>query len=333
MVRRRVRRTRVATSTRSRRKPGGLAKAATLLPLAIGLAANVSPSRVNRRPQAAATAIVGQACTLPFDAIKQSHSIDTSCPMAGTASSNAQALQNEAKNNFCAKGPPVNLNLRDFAQLQQAAETAGIPFGGDNSLPEDRDALHNIASLSNGRRIGEGTVVRVAAFVMNARNSNTSNGESVNCKHPGIENNDIHIVLGENPVAVGQKPTEAQECQSITAEMSPHFRPDTWTRANLLVNNQKLYRFTGQLFFDAAHKPCVGTTGPNPKRMAIWEVHPVYAVEVCSDGTSCTVDKDANWVPLDQFVGGEPPTTETRVLPLDRDWMLFRGSAQGRNSP
>ena len=66
-------------------------QAATLLPLAIGLAANMNTSGV-KRPQVTPAAIVGQTCTLPFDAIKQSHAIDTSCPAGGTATSTSYAL-------------------------------------------------------------------------------------------------------------------------------------------------------------------------------------------------------------------------------------------------
>jgi hypothetical protein len=164
--------------------------------------------------------------------------------------------------------------------------------------------------------VGEGSGVRLAAFVMDAHYSNVSKGESVNCQQPGNENNDIHIVLGQNAIPMGQKPTEAQECASVTAEISPHFRPDIWAPGNLNQNNQHLFRFTGQLFFDAAHRPCVGGTGANPKRVAIWEVHPVYAVDICVDpGNHCTVGNDQNWVPLSDFVGPGAGSSETLLLP------------------
>ena len=303
-----------------------LVSAATLLPLAIGLApmARRHPAKphVPTAPAVVATA-VGSSCTLPFDAIKQAHAIDSSCEAAGTASSGPQSAQNEAKNNFCATGTPVSLNFNNFAQLQQAAQSAGIPFGGTN-LPPDRGALHNILPLSGQGSVGEGTVVRVAAYVMDAHYSNVSSGESVNCQQPGNENNDIHIVLGQSAVPSGQKLTEAQECASVTAEISPHFRPNVWTPDTLNSHNAHMFRFTGQLFFDAAHRPCVGGTGANPKRVAIWEVHPVYDVEICGDSSNnCTVGSDANWIPLSDAVGGGAPSNETRLwLPdqISRDF-------------
>ena len=298
---------------KKRKRVHPLVAAAALGPLAIGLLTPQTPA-TPVTPRGAVVSEVGSSCILPFDSIKQTHEIDSSCQATGTASSDTQAAQNEAKNNFCATGVPANLNFANFVQLQQAAENAGVPFGGNSSLPPNRAALHNLLALSGQGSIGEGSVVRLAAFVMDAHYSNVSKGESVNCQHPGNENNDIHIVLGQNPVPLGQKPTEAQECASVTAEISPHFRPDVWVPASLNQNNAHLFRFTGQLFFDAAHRPCVGGTGPNPKRVAIWEIHPVYAVDICVDpGNGCTVANEQNWVPLSDFAGGQSSENETRL--------------------
>ena len=238
------------------------------------------------------------ACALPFDTIKQVHEIDTSCKSAaGAASSGPQATQNEVKNNFCATGNPVNLNFGNFAQLQQAAESAGIPFGTDSSLPQDRTRLRNLLAVPNQGRVGEGSLVRLSAFVIESHYSNLNNGESVNCKKPGIENNDIHVNLGQN--------SNDDPCTTVTAEISPHFRPVVWNPDNLKNNDAHLFRFTGQLFFDASHRPCVGgASGPEPKRISIWEIHPVYAVDICIDrNNNCKVESDQNWVALSDFVG------------------------------
>jgi hypothetical protein len=258
------------------------------------------------------------ACVLPFDTGAK-HGIDGSCTMRGSADSDAEAAQNEAKNNFCATGAPVNLNFANFAQLQQAAQSAGITFGGSAQLPLDRSALHNLVSVPDQGRAGEGTVVRLAAYVMDAHYSNVSNGESVNCGRPGNENNDIHIVLGQYPIAARQKPTPEQECASVTAEISPHFRPDSWTSGNLNQNSAHLFRFTGQLFFDASHRPCSGKSGASPRRLAIWEIHPVYAVDICGDpGNNCTVGSDQNWLPLSDFVAAR-----VRATRLACDYMIL----------
>jgi hypothetical protein len=183
-----------------------------------------------------------------------------------------------------------------------------VTFGGDSKLPTDRNPLRSFATRVG--QIGEGSVGRVAAFVIDAHYSNVGQGESVNCKLTDKEGNDIHIVLGENS-------NKDDPCSSVTAEMSPHFRPDIWNPDALNQHNDHMYRFTGQLFFDASHVPCVNGAGPNPKRSALWEIHPVYRVEICTDPNGkCAVDKQKGWEALEVFLGAE--TTETRAVEPQR---------------
>lgn len=119
----------------------------------------------------------------------------------------------------------------------------------------------------------------------------------MNCKLSGSDSNDIHIVLG------GTK--QGAECSSITAETIPHLRPPSWNRT-ALNKIHKPVRIRGQLFFDASHVPsCSGgaPVGNNPARCSNWEIHPVYAVDVCKNTSlaACVFDKDSVWVPLDQL--------------------------------
>src|SRR5947209_2929816 len=88
-----------------------LATAATVLPLAIGLASNGLPGGhtklVDTKPaetaSARSTAAFELSCTLPFEALSQSHPIDDACGPDGKSDPNSpQAVQNDAKNNFCA---------------------------------------------------------------------------------------------------------------------------------------------------------------------------------------------------------------------------------------
>jgi hypothetical protein len=285
-----------------------------MLPLALGLAANVgTPSTAKQARSSAGAGVntpIAISCQLPFAAIKEHHAIDDSCPASGNSQANTpQAAQNTAKNNFCASNKPVSIDFDVLHQLQQEAASV-TTFGSDQQLPKDRSVLRKLTTKVGA--IGEGTEVRIVAFVINAHPSNVGSGESVNCKLKPAESNDIHIVLGQNS-------NQDDECSSVTAEMSPHFRPDTWTPNNMNQNNARLFRFTGQLFFDASHKPCTGSTGPNPKRSSLFEIHPVYEVEVCGDAhNSCTVDSDQNWISLSDFVGpgeqeGETSNNESRV--------------------
>ncbi|HVO80413.1 MAG TPA: hypothetical protein VMT28_06770 [Terriglobales bacterium] len=299
---------------KKRRKRNRLATAATLLPLAIGLASNVP--RAQPRPATTAAVVGGPmvvACTLPFDSIKQHHPIDDTCGPNGKAKpDSAQAAQNQAKNNFCATGEPVNIDFDVLHQLQKDAENQQISFGSDAQIPKDRSVLRSLPTKVG--LIGEGTVGRIVAFVIKARYSNVGKGkgESVNCKLTKREDNDIHIVLGE-------KSNQDDECSSVTAEMSPHFRPEVWDPSLLVNNNAHLYRFTGQIFFDASHKPCSGGTG-SPKRSSIWELHPVYKVEICLDpNNNCKVDSEENWVDFSDRVGLEG-SSETLLRLPDGVW-------------
>jgi len=286
-----------------------LVSAATLAPIALGLLGNPHPSATPPATTMTAHRAVGggisPACTLPFDSIKEHHPIDDSCSFDGSASPGIPlAAQNEAKNNFCSATAPVNIDFDVLRTLQQDAAKpgSGITFGSDPQLPRDRSVLRNLPTKAGS--LSEGDVVRIVAYVIDAHPSNVSGGESVNCKQNGAENNDIHIVLGEN------SPND-DECTSVTAEMSPHFRPLVWTPVALNQHNTHLYRFTGQLLFDASHRPCAGGKG-SPKRSSLWEIHPVYAVDICTDkNNNCKVDSDENWISFAEEEGQNP--SETRL--------------------
>jgi len=246
-------------------------------------------------------------CSLPFESIKQKNlAIDKQCGIDGTAKANsAGALQNEKKNNFCATGTPVELSFSTFDDLQKQAAANHITFGEEKLLPTDRSVLANLVTV-NGKKIGEGTVVTLTGTVFDSRHSNVSffqeNGESVNCKSGEPSMNDIHIELAD-PASPND------ECTTVTAEISPHFRPASWDRFDVnpttaphvngltQLKGAKV-KLTGQLFFDASHTPCVNGQGKAPVRRSIWEIHPVYAIDVFDT----TKNK---FVPLDTFAKGK----------------------------
>jgi hypothetical protein len=70
---------------------------------------------------------------------------------------------------------------------------------------------------------------------------------------------------------------------------------------------------TGQLFFDASHKPCESDTDTvSPKRISGWEIHPVYAIDVCINTTlaSCPAGNESKWIALHQWVNTEEDDDE-----------------------
>jgi hypothetical protein len=117
-------------------------------------------------------------------------------------------------------------------------------------VKQDRSVLANLAG-----DIGEGTRVQFVGFVLDAHVSNIKKGELVNCTQPGEEFTDIHIELVKTAA-------EDDACKSVTAEMSPHLRPEAWTALPSLPIKRPV-RITGPPFFDGSHRPCHGDTRPS----------------------------------------------------------------------
>ena len=242
---------------------------------------------------------------LPFSNIEVKHSIDQSCGVQGkpTSSTNSHT-QNKVKNNFCATGAPETVTPDSLTALQQKTH---VPTGQGNE-PADRGPLTDL---------GEGKLVRMKAFLIEAHVADMPTGESVNCNGATADLNDIHMAFATNH--------DSQECTSVSAEISPHYRPASWdqigtfeaynsstrkyvgnpaTQARLLAQP---YRITGQLFFDASHSPCPCGTSCSPIRASDWEIHPVYAIEVCKTGNSCDESNDSDWIAFDKWWGTMPP--------------------------
>ncbi|MEP6570283.1 MAG: hypothetical protein ABJC10_10965 [Acidobacteriota bacterium] len=265
---------------------------------------------------------------LPFARIAEVHEIDRRCPATGKEDGNVyHYAQNAAKNNFLARGIPVPLNFSDFTRLQQASERqiAADRIVLQGKYPDDRTRLQNLIQV-RGKPIGEGSVVSLIAYAFNAGYANTkysqlsdgrpARGEAVDCDNPELDWNDIHIALSPNA------DPKRDQCTTVTAEISPHYRPAVWSRFHdgqkaeiealipgllkqRVVENQSTdtrplqLRLTGPLFYDASHQPCVFSGGKvaerhSPERRSIWEIHPIYRIEVY-DGSK------RRWLDLDSW--------------------------------
>ena len=252
------------------------------------------------------------ACTLPFESIKLHHPVDDSCANRGDVidppvgdNDAAHALQNEAKNNLCAPGNPALITFASFARLQNKLDqkVAAAKTWTRDHLPDDRSVFAAIYTTSAGDTIGEGNVVRLVAWVMKLRQGGA---ESVNCQGTRKEQTDLHIVL----IASSDRENTA-ECSSVTAEITPHLRPEKWDAHTILLANDHPLRFTGQLMYDASHRPCSGNppraSSRAPARVSSWEIHPVYGIDVCIKKSlrSCKAGDESVWIPLDQWEGDE----------------------------
>ncbi len=247
--------------------------------------------------------------------------IDFLCRNSGCHKSAANDKQNALKNNFCA---PTNriipVTLQTFADLGEAStKEPSIPKG---EPPESRAQLANIITINdfNGEtKLGEGKTVVFVGFVLDANHSNVDKndpltkgaGESVQCNLLGCQYNDIHITLAEDP-------NETSRCRTIVAEIVPHYRPPAWNLfdspdyAAFLKTHP--VRITGQLFFDGSHVPCRdGKADFNParnnnkdfERLALWEVHPIYAIDLCKNTTAsqCSMSDESAWFPFSDLQG------------------------------
>jgi hypothetical protein len=239
---------------------------------------------------------------LPFAAIELKHPIDASCGIKGkpTASANSQ-LQNSVKNNFCAVASgaqPETFTPQMLIDLQANTHVNS----GTGQEPSDRKPLQDL---------GEGKLIRMKAFFIEAHHADLGGGEGVNCNGATEELNDVHIAFGAQ--------ADAQECDSVTAEISPHYRPATWDAiGHYEIWNSSTkkytpdpamdarlkslpYRVTGQLFFDASHKVCPCGVHCSPMRSSLWEIHPIYNLEVCKAGSPCDENNDADWIAFDTW--------------------------------
>jgi len=285
----------------------------TLIGLFCVLAAASTCATAQAKKAPAATAPSGPfapGCALPFTA-QTGLSIDKTCGLIGSAANDPpEALQNKAKNNFCAVGQAATVTPAILLLLQKATEAAKVTFGSHAELPKDRTALQK-GFVVGGITYREGQLVKMAAFFIETHPADLSSGESVNCdvKEDRL-GNDVHMALG---MAYG-----ADECTSVTAELSPHFRPSAWNVIAEVKAKDKTakpeaiaqfpIRVTGQLFFDASHRLCENgkAEAGNPARQSAWEIHPVYKVDVCGAKTlaACDAANDSAWTPLEKW---KPP--------------------------
>jgi hypothetical protein len=245
---------------------------------------------------------------LPYAIIAPAADPLAACDADGVTTGNAPSAQkkreNAAKNNLWVTGTPTALEFADFTTLQNA-------IGDKPDLTASRKIVETPRTVEHGKA-GEGSLVQLVAHIRDvhiadclapAPPRNGEFGEAVNCDFIGVHANDLHITL-----MPPSTPT-ANECDSVTAEMIPHFRPDAWQMLDQRTPTNNSVRLTGTLFFDDSHKPCNPQTkkpasNSDPPRRSVWEIHPIYALDVCTAPSTaqCTATNAAVWMPYDKWV-------------------------------
>jgi hypothetical protein len=251
-------------------------------------------------------------CTLPFAAIAPAKDAFVSCDHAGRMDgvlvpTLAQRLQTGVKNNLCASATdPIQLRIDTLDSLPQPPASI---------VSTSRNGISNIVPLT-GHWLGEGHVIQLAGYIKRAHVHNCGpSGERqigsdlVKCglADGDIETSEIELVLQSLEAS-----PDADECESLTAKIIPHYRPAAWSRIDL-ATPQLPVRITGQAFYDDSNPSCQkladgrwlrrGTLA----RRTSWEIHPVYAIDVCvaKNVADCHALDDANlWVPYHDWIRG-----------------------------
>jgi hypothetical protein len=273
----------------------------------------------------AAGAFPATKCALPYN--EQPGSVtafDQSCGLTGTAANGSGEFpQNIVKNDLCERAAAQPVTIPDLQKLQKIVDDAGIKYGsshaGKSGPPTDRSPLNNLPALSTGLKLEEGDVVSYVGFLAEAHYMPQSEappktgkgGETVNCNSTAHAQADIHLALSDakGPITANDPNRIQKLCGTISAEMIPHLRPGIWNMDALtqVMGLQRPVRVTGHLFFDGSHEPGRNGTpvGSDPRRIAEWEIHPIYTFEVCTQDAvnKCDPDKPSLWQPLSKATG------------------------------
>jgi len=249
-------------------------------------------------------------CQPPYNEEPESGLDIESCGLTGDArKGSGEEIQNPEKNNLCGTGIAQFITPADISDLQKEVDDAEIQTG--KTPPKDRTPLRNLPALSNGLKLGEGSLVSFVGFLNEAhympksesKSKTKKGGESVNCHTTQHAGADIHLAFSLSAGRIGPKDPNknAKLCKTISGEMIPHLRPAVWNTDNLsqVIDLGRPVRITGQLFFDGSHVPCNGDTPvpANPARISVWEIHPIYTFDICkfTDITKCDPRKAAPW--------------------------------------
>src|SRR5262249_62280941 len=111
--------------------------------------------------------------------------------------------------------------------------------------------------------------------------------------------------------------------------MIPHLRPDIFDPKFLIpIAKRKIpVRISGQLFFDASHRPCGSTPPDSSVRGSLWEIHPIYALDVCRHNTlhECSASNESAWKPLNDWIASGVVTTGGVFLAVADEAGAFQG--------
>jgi hypothetical protein len=213
------------------------------------------------------------------------------CPAVGCADDGStHGIFNQAKRRKPTGDTPVTITFADLASLQSQADKL-VGEGGELTL-DDRAQLKNLPVAAG--TVDEGSLVQLVGFIATGPLSPHANtGESVNCRLKTPANNDFHISFVADP--------NGTEFDSIVVEMIPQDRPAGWTLPKLskMKQQRKQILVRGALFYDNEHvvnADANNEAAGQPRRFALWEIHPITEFLVCRKTTgTCNPNSAADW--------------------------------------
>ncbi|MDP9284243.1 MAG: hypothetical protein M3P41_04720, partial [Actinomycetota bacterium] len=172
-------------------------------------------------------------------------------------------------------------------------------------------------TVPSGPTVSEGDKMALVGFIVGDPRANDG-GESVNCRLTGVAPNDFHVPISESPQSDFGDPSNYQKSGATTAEkeaakkavhdaevtgvvveLIPQNRPEArkWTRQGLkqLRDRNARVLIVGQLMFDDEHVPNPNDVCCQPRRVSVWELHPVTDIRVCPSTGSCSVANSDEW--------------------------------------
>ena len=220
------------------------------------------------------------------------------CPVSGCEPPDSDhGRLNKQKRNRPPTGSAVTLTFDDFRTLQKKFNALHLPVGPGTELSaDDRSRLAQGFDLGHGVKVGEGRLVQLVGYISPDRDLRASGGESVNCRLPGAESNDIHVPMVEQP--------EGSEYESIVVEPIPQDRPNAWSLAMFKKAQADgvLLMIRGQLLMDNQH---LVHTDPDdgldrqPKRFTLWEIHPITQIFQCTRADNkCVASDMSTWAEI-----------------------------------
>lgn len=252
------------------------------------------------------------ACN-PFGKAAVAHAADNTCAITGDAKTDGDKAQDRQKNNLCASRPARVITIKELTALQEAVDATGVKYGNEHESkgggpPADRSTLFTKLPAGSAN---EGDLVSFIGYIVEVK---PGSSETVDCNCTEPDAIDVHIAVADHLLDLQTAPAnatkeqkhevtvknDAQLCtNSIVVETIPHKRPAALElKAIEPLRDKKIVKITGPLMFDASHRPCNGTTPGtgDPARVTVFEIHPVYDIEVCSQSalTQCTANS-SNW--------------------------------------